>query len=169
MAKLAHRFAANGVLMLSKWIFTALSLTQTPKKTLFVRSAYRNDPEFQVQNLQRVGDPLDEVRVQRMIDNDGAVLTALVEWVGKPGELVELLAEKQSIRVARPGVPPDDLKPAIGEIYLACKQLLGLTQLGNDAKTFMRDTLAPLITLGTMAYDELKRDIFGSDGGYASK
>ena len=45
----------------------------TPKKTLFVRSAYRNDPEFQVQNLQRVGDPLDEVRVQRMIDNDGAV------------------------------------------------------------------------------------------------
>ena len=43
------------------------------KKTLFVRSAYRNDPEFQVQNLQRVGDPLDEVRVVRMIDNDGAV------------------------------------------------------------------------------------------------
>ena len=43
------------------------------KKTFFVRSAYRNDPEFQVQNLQRVGDPLDEIRVERMIDNDGAV------------------------------------------------------------------------------------------------
>ena len=46
---------------------------QTSKKTLFVRSAYRNDPEFQVQNLQRVGDPLDEVRAPRMIDNDGVV------------------------------------------------------------------------------------------------
>ena len=45
----------------------------TSKKSLFVRSAYRNDPEFQVQNLQRVGDPLDEMRVERMIDNDGAV------------------------------------------------------------------------------------------------
>ena len=97
------------------------------------------------------------------------VLTALVEWVGKPGELVELLAKKQSIRVARPSVPPDDLKPASGEIYLACKQLLGLTQLGNDAKAFMRDSLAPLINPGTMAYDELKRDIFGSDGDYAGK
>ena len=97
------------------------------------------------------------------------VLTALAEWVGKPGELVELLAEKQSIRVARPSVPADDLKPASGEIYLACKQLLGLTQLGNDAKAFMRDTLAPLIKPGTMAYDELKRDIFGSDGDYAGK
>ena len=79
------------------------------------------------------------------------------------------MAKKQSIRVARPSVPPDDLKPASGEIYLACKQLLGLTQLGSDAKAFMRDTLAPLINLGTMAYDELKRDIFGSDGDYAGK
>ncbi len=47
--------------------------TPTPKKTLFVRSAYRNDPGFQIQNLQRVGDPLDDIRVPRMIDNDGAV------------------------------------------------------------------------------------------------
>ena len=97
------------------------------------------------------------------------VITALVEWVRKPGELVELLAKKQSSQVARPDVPPDDLKPTSGEIYLACKQLLGLTQPGTDAKTFMRDTLAPLIKPGTTAYDELKRDIFGSDGGYASK
>ena len=97
------------------------------------------------------------------------MLTALVEWVDKSGELVELLAKKQSIRVARSGVPADDLKPVSGEIYLACKQLLGLTQLGNDAKTFMRDTLAPLIKPGTKVYDELRRDIFGSDGGYAIK
>ena len=111
---------------------------------------------------------LDVVILESYLFSD-EVLTALVEWVGKPGELVELLAKKQSIRVARPSVPPDDLKPASGEIYLACKQLLGLTQLGNDAKAFMRDTLAPLIKPGTKVYDELKRDIFGSAGGYASK
>ena len=37
---------------------------------------------------------------------------------------------------------------------------------GNDAKTFMQDTMAPLINLikpGTKAYDELKRDIFGRE------
>ena len=43
------------------------------KKILYMRSAYRNDPEFQVNNIQRIGNPLDEVRVQRMIDNDAAV------------------------------------------------------------------------------------------------
>ena len=37
------------------------------KKTFFVRSAYRNDPEFQIHNLQRVGDPLDEIRAPRMM------------------------------------------------------------------------------------------------------
>ena len=38
-----------------------------------MRSAYRNDPDFQIHQLQRTGDPLDEVRVDRMIDNDAAV------------------------------------------------------------------------------------------------
>ena len=43
------------------------------KKSFLIRSAYRNDPEFQIHDLQRVGDPLDEIRAPRMIDNDGAV------------------------------------------------------------------------------------------------
>ena len=49
------------------------SLPEELKKILYVRSAYRNDPEFQNQNLQRTGDPLDEIRVNRMIDNDATV------------------------------------------------------------------------------------------------
>ena len=64
-----------------------------------------------------------------------------------------------------PADPPDDLKPASGQIYLACKQTLSLAQPGNDAKTFMRDTLAPLIKPGMKVYEELKGDIFGLDGG----
>ena len=38
------------------------------KKTFFIRSAYRNDPEFQVRNFQRVGDPLNEIRAPRRAD-----------------------------------------------------------------------------------------------------
>ena len=97
------------------------------------------------------------------------VLAALAGRVGKPDEIGKLLAEKQSIRNARTHDQPDDLKPSSGQIYLACKQILGLVQSGEDAKTFMRDTLAPLIKPGMKVYNELKEDIFGSDGGYTSK
>lgn len=48
-------------------------LPNNAKKVLYVRSAYRNDPEFQIGSLQRTEDPLDSVRVNRMIDNDAAV------------------------------------------------------------------------------------------------
>ena len=46
---------------------------QQPRKFLYVRTAYRNDPEFQISQLSRMGDPLDHRRVSRMIDNDEAV------------------------------------------------------------------------------------------------
>ena len=43
------------------------------KKAVYVRSAYRNDPEFRISHLERQGDPLDQVPFSRMIDNDAAV------------------------------------------------------------------------------------------------
>ena len=42
-------------------------------KFIYVRSAYRNDPDFETQRVERVGDRLDERRISRMIDNDAAV------------------------------------------------------------------------------------------------
>ena len=48
-------------------------LPEETKKILYVRSAYRNDPEFQISHIDRAGDPLSEHRVSRMIDNDAAV------------------------------------------------------------------------------------------------
>ena len=48
---------------------------QVNKKAFYFRSAYRNDPEFQFQQLKRAGDLLDERRTTRMIDNDAAVGT----------------------------------------------------------------------------------------------
>ena len=92
---------------------------------------------------------------------DDEVLEALAKSEGKHDKTNELLTEKKRIRHNRTGDPPDDLKLASGEIYLACKKILDLTQAGNDAKTFMRDTLAPLIKPGSTVYEELKNDIFG--------
>ena len=49
------------------------STLEQKKKILYVRTAYRNDPEFQTRKLERQGNLLDQVSVQRMIDNDMAV------------------------------------------------------------------------------------------------
>ena len=44
-----------------------------PKKVLHIRSAYRNDPDFQITELRKQGNPLDGVPSRRMIDNDATV------------------------------------------------------------------------------------------------
>lgn len=43
------------------------------KKALYFRSAYRNEPEFLLNQLQKSSELLDRVRFSRMIDNDQAV------------------------------------------------------------------------------------------------
>ena len=96
---------------------------------------------------------------------DDEILSELARSAGYACKVETLLLQKQSILAARPDDPQDDLKPASGHIYLTCKNMLGLTRCGNNAKTFMRDTLAPLVKPGMKVYDELKRDIFGGEAG----
>ena len=72
---------------------------------------------------------------------DDEVLRQLAGSVDKSDRVEELLSEKKRIRDSRTDNPSDDLKPASGEIYNACKDILDLTQPGNNSKTFMRDTL----------------------------
>ena len=43
------------------------------KKNIYARSAYRNDPEFNLNRLSMQGDLLDQISVHRMIDNDVSV------------------------------------------------------------------------------------------------
>ena len=92
---------------------------------------------------------------------DDEVLRALAQTVNGELKIGDLQSAKQDILDARPDDAPDDLKPASGEIYLACKNILGLTNPGNTVKTFMRDTLAPCVRPGMGVYDQLKHDIFG--------
>lgn len=43
------------------------------KKSIYIRSAYRNDPEFQLSALNRLGAAIDEQRLNRIIENDATV------------------------------------------------------------------------------------------------
>ena len=88
------------------------------------------------------------------------VLTALAKSTNKTDKISELLEKKRSIKNNQTGDDPDNLKPASGLIYNACKSILQLTNPGNDTRAFMRDTLSPLIKPGMTVYDELKWDIF---------
>jgi len=93
---------------------------------------------------------------------DDEVLTALCVAQGKSEAVPNVISDKTTaIRnsVGR-GNPTDDIKSASGEIYVAIKNRLGLVGCGNDAKTFMRSTLAPLISQDMEVYKELRHDIF---------
>lgn len=94
---------------------------------------------------------------------DDSVLKKLCESVGKPEEYDECIKEKEAAMkasVAR-GKAPDDYKSAQGDIYNLLKQRLQLTQCGNNADTFIRDTLAPLISPDMDVYKRLNAEIFG--------
>ncbi len=81
---------------------------------------------------------------------------------GPHKNIYDLITEKQTAiqnSVSR-GNPIDDLKSAGGEIYNSAKRILQLTGCGNDTKSFMRDTLSPLVKSGMKVYEELKKDVF---------
>jgi hypothetical protein len=87
---------------------------------------------------------------------DDEILEALCRQHSQPEKLTELLAEKQqALADARQDKPGDDIKAISGRLYNKCKQALGLTQCGNDAETFARLTLAPLVKPETKVYQEL--------------
>lgn len=46
---------------------------ELPKNSMYFRTAYRNDPDFQIRNFTRLDDPSTRVRINRLIDNDVTV------------------------------------------------------------------------------------------------
>ncbi len=93
---------------------------------------------------------------------DDEVLTALCNSVGKPEKAPDLIAAKHAAiasMVSR-GHPADDIKKAAGSIYVAAKQVLSLTQVGNDAPAFERNTLSKLIKPCMAIYKKLRMDLF---------
>ena len=89
---------------------------------------------------------------------DDTVIKKLCESVEKPEEYNECIREKNealAASIAR-GNAQDDYKSARGDIYNALKKRLGLTKCGNNADSFIRDTLSPLITSDMDVYKKLE-------------
>lgn len=132
--------------------------------TTIIQLVDRDDrSEEEVQTLQKDGVAVLGRRNLEGYLLDESVLTALCESLGKLDDAAEVLeARKAAIRSATDGgKPPDDLKAAKGDIYNACRRILGLQQAGSSADVFMAEQLAPLIKPEMAVYEELHCDIFG--------
>lgn len=112
----------------------------------------------EIQQLQGEGTMVLQRRDLESYLWDDEVLEALCVKAEQPQVFPELLMEKQQALLdgANQGRPNDDIKAAAGRMYNKCKQVLNLTQCGNDAEAFARLTLAPLIKPGTAVYRELE-------------
>lgn len=86
------------------------------------------------------------------------IIEALVVREGKDHLLADALKVKADAianSVAR-GNASDDMKSAAGDIYTNLKRLLSLQRCGNTTDTFLRDTLAPLVTAPMPTYQALR-------------
>jgi predicted ATPase len=95
-----------------------------------------------------------------LLDNE--IIKKLCDKVGSSEKNEECIREKNKAienAISR-GKSRDDIKAASCEIYNALKRVLKLSQCGNNADSFMRDTMAPLITPDTEVYKQLEKDIF---------
>jgi len=98
---------------------------------------------------------------------DDEVLIALCAKVGRGDKEQELLLAKRKAMEdsANRGNATDDLKSASGDIYVAARRLLQLTQHGNDVDIFKRDTLAPLVAHCPNVYKDLASSVFPDRSG----
>lgn len=129
-----------------------------------IRMIDRDDHSQQdIQDFQNQGVKVLSRRHLESYLFDDEVLTALCDSVQQSSQAAALISAKnQAVQgsISR-GNAADDIKSASGVIYTEAKRLLNLTSVGNNAKAFMRSTLAPLIKPGMTVYAELKNDIFG--------
>ena len=97
------------------------------KKSFYLRSAHRNDPDFQLNSLSKQNNPIDDVRVRRMIETDSAVSQNYQRLASLAFEnAFDHMDENQTLKQFRDA--------AIGEIGGAVARLfpdLKLNTLGN--------------------------------------
>ena len=93
---------------------------------------------------------------------DDEIIKLLCKKYGHPeleADCLKAKASKIAASITRHN-PKDDVKSASGDIMVDLKHILGLTQCGNKRESFLRDTMAPLITPNTNVYKELENSIF---------
>ncbi len=117
----------------------------------------------EIQDLQAKGIKVLPLRDLESYLWGDEVLKKLATEKGQPAQSQQLMAEKERLLATLPvGTSKDDIKAISGQLYNYCKSQLNLTQCGNDADAFARDTLAPLVTPDTQTYQQLAAAIFGA-------
>lgn len=136
------------------------------KNTKVIKIVDRDDRSQQeIYDLEEKGIKVLKKRNLESYVLDNEVIKKLCDAVGKSEEYTECIREKQEAIAASTdrGNAPDDYKSARGDIYNALKRRLELTKCGNNADTFIRDTLSPLITTDMNVYQNLETEIFGNE------
>ena len=132
------------------------------KNSEIIKIVDRDDRSAQeIEELSKKGIKVLSKRTLESYLLDDTVIEKLCENVGQQEKYEDCLQEKAhaiSASISR-GNPEDDLKSARGDIYTALKRVLGLTKCGNNADSFIRDTMALLITPDMDVYKQLESDI----------
>lgn len=141
-------------------------ITNLLKNVKIIKIIDRDDRSLnEVEELKNEGI---KVLTKRNLESyllDDEVIYQLCKKYGKIDNYdncIEIKNEEIQKSIARNN-PLDDYKSARGSIYTRLKTELQLTQCGNNADAFIRDTLAPLITKDTEVYKLLKAEIFGQE------
>jgi predicted ATPase len=87
-ARYHHKYGIKEILDVNRAIKvdfhgTVPTDAEMKKKALYVRTAYRNDPQFRLKRLDRMTSPLDEERFDKLIQNDIAVSSNYQRLVSK--------------------------------------------------------------------------------------
>ena len=118
-------------------------------RAVYVRSAYRNDPVVQIQQLRRVGSVVDEHRFARMIDNDASVRLNYERIVS---DAFEEAFERSDGKITL----DDFRKQIIGDIREAIQRLFDNPQLDlNSLGSPLRD--------GTFRFNKGEAEQFSYD------
>lgn len=138
-------------------------ITQLLSKSQPIKVVDRDDlSSAEVANLLKLGVKALNRRHIECYLLDDEIIKKLCDVKGHPEleqDCLNAKASKMAASIARNN-PADDVKSASGEIMVELKRILGLTQCGNKRESFLRDTIAPLITPDTKVYQELENSIF---------
>jgi energy-coupling factor transporter ATP-binding protein EcfA2 len=136
------------------------------KNTKVIKIVDRDDrSEQEISELTRKGIRVLKRRNLESYLLDDSLIKKLCDSVGKTEEYNKCLEEKEAAiqDSISQGYATDDYKHARGNIYVSLKKRLNLTKCGNNSDTFIRDTMAPLITPDMEVYKQLDAEIFGKE------
>ena len=138
-------------------------ISQVLKNSTIIKVVDRdNRSEQEIDELKRRGINVLNRRHLESYLLDDEIITKLCRIQGKDYLIDECLAAKKNALEESVGRrnSVDDIKSASGKIYTELRRILALTNCGNKKDSFLRDTMAPLVTEETQVYKDLAMEIF---------